>query len=59
MFYSDTKLSNPDSLSAFLSWVFQLLDTFSACKVTLIYKVKQISRLAVLSSLVPKPLVRQ
>ena len=51
--------SDPYSLSAFLSWVFQFLDTFSACKVTLICKVKQIFRLALLSSLVPKPLVRQ
>ena len=49
--------SDPYSLSAFLSWVFQFLDTFSACKVTLICKVKQIFRLALL--LVPKPLVRQ
>ena len=51
--------SDPFSLSTFLSWVFQFLDTFSACKVTLICKVKQIFRLALLSSLVRKPLVRQ
>ena len=52
-------LANSDSLSAFLSWVFQLFDTFSACKVTLICKVKQIFRLALLTSVIPKPFVRE
>ena len=51
------KKANPYLLNAFLSWVFQLLDTLSACIVTLICETNFPSSLV--SSLVPKHLVRQ